>query len=60
MMLFSTVVTYNIIDCLDPPVEDGHYYLPTENIVNSLFLSFVLGAVIFISAVRMQRQKYKP
>ncbi|PXW10684.1 hypothetical protein C8D70_1137 [Chryseobacterium sp. CBTAP 102] len=60
IMLSSTVVNYNIIDCLDPPVpSDGHHYMPNENIANSLFLSFVLGAVVFISAVRIQRQPYR-
>ncbi len=59
-MLFSTVVTYNIVDCLDPPVtSDGHHYMPAENIANSLFLGFVLGAVVFIFTVRIQRQPYR-
>jgi hypothetical protein len=59
-MLCTTVVTYNIVDYLDPPVtSEGHHYMPAENIANSLFLSFVLGAVVFISAVRIQRQPYR-
>ncbi|PRB80309.1 hypothetical protein CQ022_21685 [Chryseobacterium culicis] len=58
-MLFSAMVIYNIVDCLDPPVTEDDHYLPTENIVKSLFLSFVLGAVVFISAVRLQRQTPK-
>ncbi|QQY32487.1 hypothetical protein [Chryseobacterium gleum] len=60
IMLFSTMVTYNIVDCLDPPVTaDGRHYMPAENIANSLFLGFVLGAVVFIFAVRIQRQPYR-
>ncbi len=56
-MSISTVITFNIMDCLDPPVtEDGHPYMPTENLVKSLFLSFVLGAFVFITAIKIQRQ----
>ncbi|MDR4894948.1 hypothetical protein OH816_22570 [Chryseobacterium sp. CFS7] len=59
MMLFSAMVIYNIVDCLDPPVTEDDHHFPTENIVKSMFLSFVLGAVVFISAVRLQRQTPK-
>ncbi len=60
MMLFSTMVIYHIVDYLDPSsTEDNRHYMSTENIANSLFLSFVLGAVVFISAVRIQRPTYK-
>ncbi|UKB79130.1 hypothetical protein [Chryseobacterium sp. MEBOG07] len=56
----STVVTYHIIDGFDPAVtEDGRRYMPTENIVKSLFLSFVLGAFVFITSVKIQRKKQK-
>ncbi|WP_426477028.1 hypothetical protein ACP3T3_17370 [Chryseobacterium sp. CBSDS_008] len=58
IMLISTVVTYNFVDYLDPPLtEDEHRYMPTENIVKSLFLNFILGAAVFIFAVRIQREK---
>ncbi|BFO66164.1 hypothetical protein NK356_05425 [Chryseobacterium sp. S0630] len=60
MMLFSTMVIYHIVDYLDSSAtEDNRHYMSTENIANSLFLSFVLGAVVFISAVRIQRPTYK-
>ncbi|WP_129042232.1 hypothetical protein [Chryseobacterium sp. CH21] len=58
IMLISTVITYNIIDGLDPPVtEDEHRYMPIGNIIKSLLLSFVLGAFVFIVAVKIQRKK---
>ncbi|MDH5036562.1 MULTISPECIES: hypothetical protein [Chryseobacterium] len=60
MMLFSTMVIYHIVDYSDSSAtEDNRHYMSTENIANSLFLSFVLGAVVFISAVRIQRPAYK-
>ncbi|MFS4474167.1 hypothetical protein [Chryseobacterium sp. T20] len=60
MMLFSTMVIYHIVDYLDSSAtEDNRHYMSTENIANSLFLSFVLGAIVFISAVRIQRPSYK-
>jgi len=60
MMLFSTMVIYHIVDYLDSSAtEDNRHYMSNENIANSLFLSFVLGAVVFISAVRIQRPTYK-
>ncbi|WP_131797488.1 hypothetical protein [Chryseobacterium cucumeris] len=60
MMLFSTMVIYHIMDYSDSSAtEDNRHYMSTENIANSLFLSFVLGAVVFISAVRIQRPAYK-
>ncbi len=59
-MLFSTMVIYHIMDYLDSSArEDNRHYMSTENIVNSLFLSSVLGSVVFISAVRIQRPAYK-
>ncbi len=60
MMLFSAMVIYHIVDYLDSSAtEDNRHYMSTENIANSLFLSLVLGAVVFISAVRIQRPTYK-
>lgn len=60
MMAFSSVAIYNIADYMDPPVTpDGHRYMPTENIAKPLFLSMIIGAVTFISAIRIQRQKHK-
>ena len=60
MMLFSAMVIYHIVDYLDSSArEDNRHYMSTENIANSLFLSFVLGAVVFIYAVRIQIKKYK-
>ncbi|MEN5310361.1 hypothetical protein ABE425_22960 [Chryseobacterium cucumeris] len=60
MMLFSTMVIYHIVDYSDSSAtEDNRHYMSTENIANSVFLSFVLGAVVFISAVRIQRPAYK-
>lgn len=59
-MLISSVVTYNIIDCIDPPVtEDGHRYMPTENIAKSLFLSFILSAIVFITVIKILRRGKK-
>lgn len=59
-MLISAVVTYNIIDCIDPPVtEDSHRNIPTENIAKSLFLSFILGATVFITAIKILRRGQK-
>ncbi|CAI8937028.1 Mechanosensitive ion channel protein MscS [Chryseobacterium sp. IT-36CA2] len=59
-MSVSTVVTFNIVDALDPPVtEDGHRYMPIGNILKSLLLSFVFGAFIFIISVNIQRKNRK-
>lgn len=59
-MLFSTMVIYHIMNYLDSSAtEDNRHYMSNENIANSLFLSFVLGAIVFISAVRIQRPTYK-
>ncbi|MFP3834985.1 hypothetical protein [Chryseobacterium sp. SIMBA_028] len=60
MMAFSSVAIYNITDYMDPPVTpDGHRYMPTENIAKALFLSIIIGAVTFISAIRIQRERGK-
>ncbi len=59
-MTVSTIASYNVIDYLDPPVtEDDHRYMPTENIAKSLFLGSVVGSVVFITAVRIQRRKLR-
>ena len=59
-MSVSTVVTFNIIDALDPPVtEDGHRYMPIGNILKSLLLSFILGSFVFIISATIQRKKRK-
>lgn len=60
MMTLSGVAIFNILECIDPPItEDGHRYMPTENMVKSFFLSIIAGAVIFIFAIRLQRQRQK-
>jgi len=60
MMALSGAVIFNIIDYLDPPVtEEGLRYMPTENLVKSFFLSIITGAIVFIAAVRIQRQRLK-
>ena len=60
MMTLSGVAIFNILECIDPPItEDGHRYMPTENLVKSFFLSIIAGAVIFIFAIRLQRQRQK-
>ncbi|NIF07639.1 hypothetical protein F3J23_19630 [Chryseobacterium sp. Tr-659] len=57
-MIFSAIIVYNIADCIDPPVpEEKHSYMLTENIVKSFFLSIMSGAIVFITAVRLQRKK---
>ncbi|WP_156172957.1 hypothetical protein [Chryseobacterium lactis] len=60
MMALSGAVIFNIIDYLDPPVtEEGLRYMPTENLLKSFFLSIITGAIVFIVAVRIQRQRLK-
>lgn len=62
-MALSGVIIFNILECIDPPVtEDGHVYMPTENLVKSFFSSLIVGAFVFISALKIQRhqQKKKP
>ncbi len=58
LMVFSGIIIFNIIDYLNPPVtEEGHRYMPTESLAKSLFLSAIIGAVVFISILRIQRQR---
>ncbi|MGH1520616.1 hypothetical protein [Chryseobacterium sp. JK1] len=60
MMAISGVVIFNILQCIDPPVtEEGHVYMPTENLVKSFFSSLAVAAVVFISAVKIQRHQQK-
>ncbi|CAH0292144.1 hypothetical protein [Chryseobacterium sp. Bi04] len=60
MMILSAVTIYNIADYIDPPVtDDGHPYMPTENIAKSLIGSLILTAIAFIAAVKIQRERQK-
>ncbi|AZA79132.1 hypothetical protein EG347_17280 [Chryseobacterium sp. G0186] len=60
MMALSSVAIYNITDHIDPPVTpEGHKYMPTENVAKALFLSIIIGAVTFISVVRILRRRPK-
>lgn len=55
-MTLSGIVIFNILDYLDPPVtKEGFKYMPTESLVKSLLFSFLIGAVTFITAARIQR-----
>ncbi|UEQ75682.1 hypothetical protein [Chryseobacterium arthrosphaerae] len=58
MTVLSGTIIFNIIDYIDPPVtEEGFRYMPTENLVKSFFSGIFIGAVVFILALRIQRQK---
>ncbi len=58
-MALSGTVIFNILDYQDPPVnEEGFKYMPTENLAKSFFFSFIIGAVTFITAARIQRLKH--
>ncbi|WP_419489386.1 hypothetical protein [Chryseobacterium bernardetii] len=58
MIALSGIVIFNILDYTDPSItKEGFRYMPTENLVKSLFLSFIIGAITFITAVRIQRLK---
>lgn len=60
MMILSAVTIYNIADYIDPPVtDDGHPYMPTENIAKSLIGSLILTAIAFIVTVKIQRERQK-
>lgn len=60
MMILSAAAIYNIADYLDPPVtDDGHPYMPTENIAKSIIGSLIITAVTFIAAVKVQRERQK-
>lgn len=55
-MVLSGTIIFNILDCIDPPVtEEGHRFMPTENLAKASFLSLIVGAITFIAAVRIQR-----
>lgn len=57
-MTLSGVVLFNILDYTDPPVtKEDFRYMPTENIVKSFLSSCIIGAVVFILAIRIQRQR---
>lgn len=59
-MVLSGTVIFNIIDYIDPPVtEQGFRYMPTESLVKSFFISIITGAIAFIAAMRIQRQRLK-
>lgn len=56
--ILSGTVIFNILDYTDPPVtEEGFRYMPTENLLKSSFFSIIIGAVVFIAAIRIQRQR---
>ncbi len=56
-MALSGIVIFNILDYIDPPVtKEGFRYMPTESLFKSVFFSIIIGAVVFITAVRIQRQ----
>lgn len=58
MVNLSGIVIFNILDYIDPPVnEEGYRYMPTENLFKSAFSGSMIGAVVFIAAVRIQRQR---
>ncbi len=60
MMALSGIVIFNILDYIDPPVtKDGLRYMPTESIVKSFFSSLIIGAITFITAIRIQRLRQK-
>lgn len=57
-MTLSGTVIFNILDYIDPPVtKEGFRYMPTESLFKSAFLSIIIGAIVFIAAVRIQRQR---
>lgn len=57
-MALSGTFIFNILEYIDPPVtKEGFRYMPTENLFKSAFLSIIIGAVVFIAAVRIQRQR---
>ncbi|WP_123862079.1 hypothetical protein [Chryseobacterium artocarpi] len=57
-MTMSGVVVFNILDYIDPPVtKEGFRYMPAENLLKSFFSSCIIGAVVFILAIRIQRQR---
>lgn len=59
-MVLSGAVIFNILDYADPPVtKEGFRYMPTESLVKSFFISIITGAIAFITAVRIQRQRMK-
>ncbi|MCS4305264.1 MULTISPECIES: hypothetical protein [Chryseobacterium] len=58
MITLSGIVIYNILDYIDPPVTaEGFRYMPTESLFKSTFFSIIIGAVVFITAIRIQRQR---
>ncbi|AZA92169.1 Uncharacterised protein [Chryseobacterium nakagawai] len=60
MMTLSGIVIFNILDYIDPPVtKDGLRYMPIESIVKSFFSSLIIGAITFITAIRIQRLRQK-
>lgn len=58
MITLSGIVIFNILDYIDPPVTvEGFRYMPTESLFKSAFFSIIIGAVVFITAIRIQRQR---
>lgn len=58
MIALSGTVIFNILEYIDPPItKEGHRYMPTENLAKSSFSSLIIGAITFITAIRIQRLK---
>ncbi len=55
VFILSVFLLYNIFICYSPPTEDGHKYMPTEQIVKSIFFSVTLSIITFIICWKLQQ-----
>ncbi len=56
VFILSVFLLYNIFIYYSPPITgDGHKYMPTEQIVKSIFFSVTLSIIIFIICWKLQQ-----
>ena len=59
-LVIFTIIIYQILSYLNPPItEDGHPYMPTQNILKSIFYSLIIGTIIFFISRRKLMKKKK-
>lgn len=47
-MILLVFVIYQMVDYITPPITiDGHRYMPTSNVLKSVFYSLLLSIIIF-------------
>ena len=57
-LIIFTLIIYQILSYLNPAVTiDGHKYMPTQNILKSIFYSIIIGIIIFFISKKLIRKR---